>query len=147
MRPKHFALAAVFTLAALLAGPAASTALSPSEPPTPAPPRGIVLADADVTQIEFFDSVAFDTDLSQAMRAESSPIKVIVLVPFSLNEIPERMEQWLSRIKTSGGTVKAKAIPEAALTRGIIGALLDVIVAVFDYIAKEAMYGPAEALK
>jgi len=96
-------------------------------------------------QLAFLDLSGFDADLSQSMREENREVVVKVPGRFSLNEIPDRMDKWLSRIKESGGKVQAEEIPKDGMqTRGIVGALIDIVVAVYSAAQEHALYAPAE---
>ena len=97
--------------------------------------------------VEFFDSYSFDRKLSTEIREKTTEIEVKVINPFDLNGMPDRLNKWLFKIDESGGTVKASALPPKSqiATRGIIGAVIDLAIAVFN-IAKEAvLYAPAES--
>ncbi len=61
---------------------------------------------------------------------------------FNLNKIPERVDRWLFAIKESGGKVVAE--PVAPKTRGLISALIDVVVAIFVKLDEMRLYGPSE---
>ncbi len=54
----------------------------------------------------FFDSTTFDQSLSRAMNNKQAEIEVSVLTPFSSNNIPSRVDAWLTVIKEKGGNVK-----------------------------------------
>lgn len=96
--------------------------------------------------MEFFDSSVFDQDLSDHFRADHQAIEVRPLSPFSLNDIPERLDKWFSVIKDSGGHVGAREIPPEGepVPRGILSMVIDVLTAVFDWWQEEQLYGPAE---
>jgi hypothetical protein len=97
-------------------------------------------------EIVFLDSVAFDSDVSESMWEQNREIVILPSSPFTLNEIPPRMEKWLSVIKESGGQVKAKELPPKTqlAMRGIIGALIDIVVAIFGAVKEQALYGAAK---
>lgn len=96
----------------------------------------------DPVELVFFDSRIFDEDLSSAMLGASSEITVNVPVGFSLNKIPERVDRWLYAIKENGGKVVAE--PVAPKTRGLVSALIDVVVAIFVKLNEMRLYGPTE---
>lgn len=97
-------------------------------------------------EIVFLDSIAFDSDVSDSMWEQNREIVIKPSSPFTLNEIPARMEKWLSVIKESGGSVKAKELPPKTqlAMRGIIGALIDIVVAIFGAVQEQAVYGAAK---
>ncbi len=100
-----------------------------------------VTAANDPPHVVFFDSRAFDSDLSKAMRSESPEIVVDVPVGFNLNKIPERVDRWLYSVKESGGAVVAE--PEFK-QRGIFMAAIDVVVSIFVRIDEALTFGPSE---
>ncbi len=150
----------IFTLAAAVAlaacqtaggqgGSAASsqeTAASSQGTATPAPPAETSLVVEKTMEMSFFDSSTFDWDLSGAMGDHYREIEVEFPASFSLNDIPERVDNWFGKIKESGGSVKAQALPpkDQVAMRGIISAIIDIIVALFDAAQESALYGPAE---
>ena len=93
------------------------------------------------SRVVFFDSRAFDRDLSQAMRSESPEIVVEVPVGFSLNKIPERIDRWLYTVKEAGGPVVAE--PEHK-QRGVMTALVDVVVSMFVKLDEIVTLAPSE---
>lgn len=97
-----------------------------------------------VPQIAFFDSYAFDVDLSSALRDE--PVMLPVEATFDLNNIPERMDNWLARIVKEGGKVQARPIPkeEDLQTRGIVSAIIDLFIAASEAAEREVIYGPVD---
>lgn len=93
------------------------------------------------SRIDFMDSMSFDQDLSNALVAQPPELKVVPLAPVSLNAMPERLDKWLSAIRQSGGSVKA--VPSKGGGRGIFGAGIDVVVALFDLGRETVLYAPA----
>ena len=77
------------------------------------------------------------------MRAERPEIVVDVPAGFSLNKIPERVDRWLYSVKQSGGEVVA--VPEEqAGRRGLVAAVIDVVVSIFEKVDEMHMYAPSE---
>ena len=100
---------------------------------------------AKPSQIVFFDSRSFDKDLSKAMRSGQSEIVVDVPAAFSLNKIPERVDRWLYSVKDSGGDVVARPENEkAGATRGIVSAVIDVVVSIFNKVDEMETFGPSD---
>ncbi len=93
-------------------------------------------------QLNFFDSRIFDEELSSAMLGAPPEITVNVPAGFNLNKIPERVDRWLYAIKESGGKVKAE--PDKPRTRGLVSALIDVVVAIFVKLDEMRLYAPSE---
>ena len=112
---------------------------------TPASTKeGVVDAPPRASQVTFFDSYSFDVDLSGEFRKETQEVTIGTI--FSINDIPPRLDQWFSRVKKSGGDVKAIVIPKGqdAPTRGIFGEVFDVAVKVSEAAEREAIFGPAD---
>ncbi len=119
--------------------------------PTPAPIEQPQAADAAAAveaeaELVFLDFAGFDEDLSREMNAERRIIAVDVPASFSLNNVPERLDRWFSRVKQTGGDVQAreKLSEEERRTRGIVGVLLDIAVSAFKAHEAEEMLRPAE---
>ncbi len=95
-------------------------------------------------ELAFFDSYAFDVDLSSALR--DGHTKLPVNTRFNINDIPERMDTWFARIIKEGGRVRATPIPKDAdfQTRGLISALIDIFVAASEAAEREVIYGPVD---
>ena len=93
-------------------------------------------------ELVFLDSRIFDEELSSAMLGGSPEITVNVPVGFNLNKIPERIDRWFYAIKESGGKVKAE--PAEPKTRGLVSALIDIVVAIFVKLDEMRLYSPAE---
>ena len=55
--------------------------------------------------ITFIDTNKFDSDLSASLVAIKNPIEVNFYSPITPNEIPPRLEKWLSMVDKSGGKV------------------------------------------
>ena len=68
----------------------------------------------------FIDISGFDEDLSSNMKNNRQKIVVDFPGNLQLSDMPPRLDQWLSQIKTSGGKVQAKEIPKPGdvATRG-----------------------------
>ena len=94
-------------------------------------------------QLAFFDSRIFDDELQKSMQSESPEITVKAPGSFSLNNIPERVDRWLYSVKESGGKVVAK--PEnVPRTRGILSAVIDVVISLIDRIDDAILYHPSQ---
>ncbi len=49
--------------------------------------------------LEYIDSAFFDESLSNAMKQKKGKIEVSILTPFSPNNVPERLDMWLTQRK------------------------------------------------
>jgi len=91
--------------------------------------------------IAFFDSSPFDSKLSAALKKEPPVVRVEFPAPVTVNEIPERVDKWLSQVEEYGGTVELR--PEDT-TRGIIGMIIDLIIGSYRLAQEKMLYGPVE---
>jgi hypothetical protein len=55
--------------------------------------------------ITFIDTNKFDSDLSASLIAIKNPVKVDFYTPITPNEIPPRIQKWLSMVDKSGGKI------------------------------------------
>jgi len=58
--------------------------------------------------LKYIDTNQFDQQLSQSMQQDEQEIEIETLSPFSSNNIPERLNNWLSMITQNGGKVKTE---------------------------------------
>ncbi len=58
--------------------------------------------------LKYIDTNQFDQQLSQSMQQDEPEIEIETLSPFSSNNIPERLNNWLSMITQNGGKVKTE---------------------------------------
>jgi len=56
-------------------------------------------------EITFIDTQKFDSELSSSLASIKKPVEVNFYSPITPNEIPPRLEKWLSMIDKSGGKV------------------------------------------
>lgn len=108
-----------------------------------APGAQVASKGEEVAHLAFFDSSIFDNDLHDALSRSVDTVHVTPAAPFSLNKIPPRMDKWLGAVKSGGGKVAARQ-DTAVATRGLIGMVIDVVVALYDQVAEKRLYGPAE---
>jgi hypothetical protein len=95
--------------------------------------------------VEFFDSDMFDWHLSEALSAGQTAVEVKPAAPFTLNEIPKRMDIWLSAaVHEYGGKVETKPDPAYPQSKAIIGEIVDLVVQLYGAVKKNTMYSPAE---
>ncbi len=55
--------------------------------------------------VTFIDTQKFDSDLTASLESIKKPVEVTFFNPVSPNEIPPRMEKWLSLVEKSGGKI------------------------------------------
>jgi len=92
------------------------------------------------TDFEYFYSTAFDESLSNAMKQTDDQIEVSVLTPFSSNNVPERLDTWLTVIKENGGNVNTEP---AENERNVIAIALT-LYSVYQLVKKTVRYFPAK---
>ena len=56
-------------------------------------------------KITFIDTQKFDNELSSSLSTIKKPVEVNFYNPITPNEIPPRLEKWLSMVDKSGGKV------------------------------------------
>jgi hypothetical protein len=95
--------------------------------------------------IDFFDSQVFDATLGEALTAGQSTVEVKAISPFTVNQIPQRLDVWLSAaVHEYGGKVETKPDPAYPQSKAIISELVDLAVQVYGAVQKEKTYGAAE---
>jgi hypothetical protein len=62
--------------------------------------------------VVFLESSMFDRHLREAMAGGTSTIVVQFPTPFTTNEIPDRLDAWLSAIDRSGGGVETVPVEQ-----------------------------------
>lgn len=55
--------------------------------------------------ITFIDSSKFDQEMSNSLSSDESNVKVTFYNPVSPNQIPPRVEKWLSEVDSTGGKI------------------------------------------
>ena len=56
-------------------------------------------------EITFIDTQKFDSELSSSLSTIKKPVEVNFYSPITPNEIPPRLEKWLSMVDKSGGKI------------------------------------------
>jgi hypothetical protein len=60
-------------------------------------------------EITFIDTQKFDSELSSSLSSIKKPVEVNFHNPITPNEIPPRLEKWLSMVDKSGGKVNVSS--------------------------------------
>ncbi|MBF0251679.1 MAG: hypothetical protein HQL35_13740 [Alphaproteobacteria bacterium] len=144
----------VLAVLAVVAGCQAAGDLSPgAEVQAKAETVAVELAKAQITSTVGEDQpLVYGAGLSDefviSSRLRKGPGEVEMLTPdgVSVNDIPKGLDMWLSRIKDSGGTVKAqpKPDPNAPQTRGLFAVLIDVALFLVGVAKDEYVYSAAD---
>ena len=92
--------------------------------------------------LDFFDSSAFDHQLNHALSVGHPKVTVTFPAAVTLNNIPPRLDKWLSAVQETGGRVQAAPEPEG---RGILEEIFSFFVRVYERLASACVYAPAEA--
>jgi hypothetical protein len=95
-----------------------------------------------VLEVQFLDSRTFDSNLSDALGNQPWRVIVTPVAPFSVNEIPERLDKWLYVVQDSGGTVLVQEEPEEIVRGGIAGGL-GVAIEIAKYVIEKREFGKA----
>jgi hypothetical protein len=95
------------------------------------------------TYLKYINANSFDQQLSQTMEQGKPEIEIDIVSPFSTNNIPDRLDNWLSAISENGGKVKTKP----AEGERIIDSLKIFLTKIFtEKYAPAANYGVAELI-
>jgi hypothetical protein len=100
----------VFSLA--LASCAANVPLSSAVAITPAEAK-----------LSFLDISKFDRDLSASLLAKSSSVEVAFYDKVSPNNVPDRLQKWISVIEADGGKVLVEPPPNELVARSPFAAV------------------------
>jgi len=84
-----------------LSSPSLSAASGASSAQTPAP----------LTSLSFVDLPQFDRQLSQSLNADLPQVDVVFYEKVSPNQVPERLQRWLSAVERTGGKVRVNPPP------------------------------------
>jgi hypothetical protein len=94
-------------------------------------------------ELSLYDSITFDIKLSSALGKERPAVTVRPVAPFTLNQIPERIDKWLDAVRKHGGQIELKPDPDYPASRDF-GLIYDLLSKAYD-LAKEALiYRKAE---
>ena len=94
-------------------------------------------------ELTLYDSFGFDFSLSNSMAANLPIITVETVAPFTVNEMPERIEDWIKAIQKYDGEVAIIADPAFPKTR-FIGAAWDIAKIAFGLVKEHIIYSQAE---
>jgi hypothetical protein len=98
---------------------------------------------ADGAELSLYDSITFDIKLSSALGKKLPAVTVRSVAPFTLNQIPERIDKWLDAVRKHGGQIELKPDPDYPASRDF-GLIYDLLSKAYD-LAKEALiYRKAE---
>lgn len=93
-------------------------------------------------EVQFLDTSGFDRKLSASLAGTEPEVNVVFPANITLNNIPERMDKWLSKVEKYGGRVEIQAEPEAG--RSIITEIFGLFVKAYEAIEEVFIYSPAK---
>jgi hypothetical protein len=99
----------------------------------------------------FSDNSKFDSQLSDYLGDDPAKFTIDPVTDMSPNDLPPRLEKWLSVVKKSGGKVKLQKAPPVTAADGptsrtfIITELIDLAVTAYEYISEMRLYSSAKA--
>lgn len=94
-------------------------------------------------ELSYLDQDYFDQALATFMKEERSEITLSFSKKFSTEQVPERLDKWLSAVAGAGGSVQLKPNPDL---KGAKLTLLDMIYAtytLYETVQANLMYQPA----
>jgi hypothetical protein len=99
------------------------------------PPKSIVFVDADF----------FDSQLSNAMKAQSQSVSVSFVEPVTTNTIPERLDKWLYvLVNRYGGTVDVQLDPDYPAPKDVSAIVMSIALKVYAYAKEYMLYNPSK---
>ena len=93
-------------------------------------------------EVQFLDTSGFDRKLSASLAGTEPEVNVVFPANITLNNIPERMDKWLSKVEKYGGRVEIQAEPEAG--RSIITEIFGLFVKAYEAVEELFIYSPAK---
>jgi hypothetical protein len=97
-------------------------------------------------ELTFFDSLAFDKSLADTLAKQPDQAVIVPSGPFSPNQLPPRLEKWLSVVSKTGGSVKLKKESNTEVaTRGVLSDVVELSVKARQDAELEAIYTHAKA--
>ena len=95
------------------------------------------------TELALYDSITFDIRLSGALAAQPPLFTVKVIAPFTVNNIPERIDKWLHSVRKHGGNVELKPDPDYPANRDF-GLIVDLLTKAYNLAKEMLLYRNAE---
>ncbi len=92
---------------------------------------------AELEHVVYIDVTKFDDDLADSTHAQLDKITITTIAPISINQIPPRLEKWLTFMQDRDGKIEF----EPKLKVKAIGWMLGVLPTIFYRIKNEILYG------
>jgi hypothetical protein len=74
-------------------------------------------------KLSFLDISKFDRELSDALRASHEEVEVNFYDKVNPNNVPDRIQKWMSKVEADGGKILVKSPPNEPVTRNPVAAL------------------------
>ena len=74
-------------------------------------------------KISFLDISKFDRDLSGSLQEKNASVEVAFFEKVSPNNVPERLQKWISVVEADGGKVLVEPPPNELIARSPMAAL------------------------
>lgn len=105
-------------------------------------PQNPAAGTAAQKEVQFMDTTGFDYKLSASLEAKQPSVDVLFPAVITLNNIPERIDKWLSKVEKFGGKVEIQAEPEPG--RGLITEIFSIFIKAFEAAEEKLIYAPAQ---
>lgn len=144
--PAPSAPAAPNATPALTPSPAVAPAVATASRESPPPPAPVPIGPT----VTFFDNDVFDKQLSASLRRGTAAVVVTFEATPSVNDIPARLNKWLSAVEKYNGTVALQPDPDYPLIaqRGavfeVFSLMVDAFAALYKAIENKILFGPAK---
>jgi len=109
----------------------------------------IALTQNATKHLQFIGMSVFDKQLSAAMNDNYYEIQVSIITPFSTNDIPKKLDTWLTVIDNLGGEIKVESLEKVESVsdenaRGFIVPIASALVTAFEEYREQQKYGAAQ---
>jgi hypothetical protein len=74
-------------------------------------------------KLNFLDISKFDRDLSGSLQEKNSSVEVAFYDKVSPNNVPDRLQKWISVVEADGGKILVEPPPNELVTRNPLAAL------------------------
>lgn len=97
---------------------------------------------APLKEVQFMDTTGFDYKLSASLEAKQQSVDVLFPAVITLNNIPGRIDKWLSVVEKFGGKVEIQAEPEPG--RGLITEIFSIFIKAFEAAEEKLLFASAQ---
>jgi hypothetical protein len=87
------------------------------------PISSAVESTATGVKLNFLDISKFDRDLSGSLQEKNSSVEVAFYDKVSPNNVPDRLQKWISVVEADGGKILVEPPPNELVTRNPLAAL------------------------